>query len=153
MSKFNGLENSLKDGYKLGCWSSGGRVPIAVMMSQKPSGKNYADAEGGTIAESLDILNKSCLAIKKGEKPKKVTRYMTGGAVAQGNDLLPKFDQWIRGGNYLCATYESHSQMYVVLLDGYNEDIEKVVRIGCGSNLIKAIAAAFKAPAQLSKKL
>ena len=64
-SIFQPIIDALNAGYRVGCWSSGGRVPIVSIMNPIKNNKVVASGEGGTISESLSDVKNSWESFKK----------------------------------------------------------------------------------------
>lgn len=152
MKKYQGIIEALQKGYHLGCWSSGGRVPVASIINSKDT--TLAGGEGGHISEAITNVNSDWSQYLKTRKVfakrKHGPTLMTGSTEVSDSDLLNKLNHWIvSGSGYMEVTFCSYSSVFVVLLDGYNENIDPVIQLGFDVDLFKAIETAFDAPKKL----
>jgi hypothetical protein len=134
---FKGIMCALKEGYTFACWSSGGRVPVAVILDKR---KTIFSGEGGNIERAMLSLSDSYL-----RKTKNKLSQMTGSTEMCESETLNYLNRFIvNGSGYVQMNYESHSDIIITTLDGYNEEIDKVIRIGFGKNILESILKTFE---------
>jgi len=150
----NGICDALKNGYSLGCWASGGKVPIVAVIEKDNT--TIASGQGGLIKESFEEANKDWLNYKQTGLP--VTQRHTSrqqmitGAPSDEDDnsIFGWLDHWVKyEDGYLRVNFESHNNIYIVMLDSYNDNLQRIVQLGFNQDLFVAIENASKAPMQL----
>lgn len=150
--ELKGICEALKSGYSLGCWSSGGRVPVVAIMDKKVT---VASGEGGVIEESFLDAEKDWKEYLKNMIPfekrgKSGPSLMTGSNGSSNSSIFGWLDRWVKSGSgYLQADFISYDDIFIVMLDGYNDDIDRVIQLGFDKDLIKAIENASNAPKKL----
>lgn len=145
-----------KDGNHLGCWASGGGVAIASIIH---ASETIGGGEAGTIRDAIsnadsDWLNFIKTGESKEDRRKSRPSLMTGERASNpDSDILDRLDHWIkRGSGYLRIDFDTHSDVYIVMLDGYNKDIDKVIQQGFAKDILKAIKNTFDSPKKLNEK-
>lgn len=157
MKKLNGIYNALKNGYSLGCWSSGGRVPIVAIIDKNTT--TIASGEGGQISESFIEANSDWFKYQKKKVPyekrtKNKKSLITGARSNKSDDsIFGRLDHWVKSGSgYLHANFNNYSDIFIVVLDGYDENLNRVIQFGFDKDLFKAIEKASNAPKELKDK-
>src|SRR3989338_356395 len=140
----NGIEQALKNGYALGFWASGGRVRIVAIMNKDH--KTVVAGESGLLSSAYEKANAKWF--KHLEKFSSARRKSIGGAKNCKFDfsLFGELDHWVAMNGWLGAHYDNHSEVFIVKLDGYDDNINKVIQLGFHQDLLKAIERAFHAP-------
>ena len=78
---------------------------------------------------------------------------MTGAYGDNDPSIFGWLNNWVKSGSgYLQADFNSYSNVYIVMLDGYNDNFDKVIQLGFSEDLIKAIEVASQAPKVLKKE-
>jgi len=157
MKKLKGIYEALKAGYSLGCWSSGARVPIVAIIDKNTT--TVASGEGGQIIESFIEAGENWVDFSKNKvrvitRDKKKNNLMTG-AISSKEDMsiFGWLDHWVKSGSgYLHANFSNYSEIFIVALDGYNDNLDRVIQLGFDKNLFKAIEKASNAPKELKDK-
>lgn len=150
----NGICDALKNGYSLGCWASGGKVPIVAVIEKDNT--TIASGQRGLIKESFEEANEDWLDYKQTglSKTQRHTsrQQMITGAISDEDDtsIFGLLDHLVKyQDGYLRANFESYNNIYVVMLDSYNDNLQRVVQLGFNQDLLVAIENASKAPMQL----
>ncbi len=151
MQKYGALEKALKthgDNLYLGCWASGGRSRI-ISLIRAGDNKTIAAGDKGDFGASFEMIEENYL--KKNKKDKDVLK---GTKVPNWQEqLFDKLDHWVSmGSGYLEARWNTHSDVYIVMLHGYDDDINQVIQLAFDKDLFKAVQLAFEAPQVPLKK-
>lgn len=146
MKDFENIIQVLKNGNHLGCWASGGRVPIVAIIN--PKGETIVSGEGGIIRESFEMAENNCAKYIKGEFLER-KNLMTGAIISELNpkDIFTVLHRWVQSDSgYLEVRWNSYSNIFIAMLDGYNDNFKSVIQLAFNKDLMKAIELGFAAP-------
>ena len=70
-----------------------------------------------------------------------------GGPETSENQTLLWLNRWlVSGSGFMGICYENYNNIFIVILDGYDSNINEVIQVGFDKNLEKAIEKAKIAP-------
>lgn len=151
MKQFGAIQLALKkygDNCYLGCWASGGRSRI-ISIIRAGDNKTIVAGDKYDFTESFELVEQKYL-----KKIKKDAASLKGTTIpGWQHSLFAKLDQWVSmGSGYLEARWNTHIDAYIVMLHGYDSNINQVVQLAFDQDLFKAIQLAFEAPQVPLKK-
>ena len=155
--KLKGIYGALKNGYSLGCWSSGARIPIVSIIDKRST--TIASGEGSNIKKSFIEANSDWFEYLKEKVPfetrvKNKKNIITDTSdIKSSKSLFEWLDHWVKSGSgYLHANFNNYSDIFIVALDGYDENLNRVIQLGFDKDLLKAIEKASNAPKESKDK-
>lgn len=145
MKQFGAIEQALKkygDNCYLGCWASGGRSRI-ISIIRAGDNKTIVAGDKGDFGASFEMVEQKYL-----KKIKKNEFSLKGVDIPNWQQaLFERLDHWVSmGSGYLEARWNTHADVFIVMLHGYDDNINQVIQLAFDKNLFKAVQLAFEAP-------
>lgn len=131
------IEKALREGCKVRAFLSGGGLRVIRIEDAKHQLKGYG--EYPHVEEALRHADddyaaggREYSAVYGGSEP----HYLTGSTTTTG-----ELDAWVRTGSTFHAVAKGDG--FVFILDGYDDNVDEISKIGHGSTLWEAQLAAF----------